>query len=257
MATMPATVRRTASSGTLKMKKVSMLRWAFPVMGLLAAGAGAYVVTVPGESRLHVPISCSNLTAILLSETSVTPTTLAAMGASDAQVSSIVSAARALCEGEGGAFGQAHVAYEQAMQRHNTLEIKGSHGALDELGLAQLAAAREEVAAARGERAQLISQIETLVTSTLNDQQRAVWANIRAAKDVEVPIAQKVVARSESDWIVVRNQLAEERTQEARTDHAQPHQPVEIHPEVDVAQSAIDQNLASVQVAWRAAIGAR
>lgn len=235
------------------MKKFSLLRWSLPLVGLVAAGAGAYVITVPGESRLRVPISCSNLTAMLLSEVSVTPTTLAAMGASENQVSSIVSAARALCENEGGAFGQAHVAYEQAMARLNTLEQKGSRGALDDLGLSQLAASREEVAALRGERAQLVSQVETLVNSTLNDQQQAVWANIRAAKDVEVPIAHKVVARSEAEWIATRNRIAEDRTQAANGSHT--HQPAEVHPEVQVVQAAIEQNLGAVQLAWRTAIG--
>ncbi len=234
------------------MKKFSLLRWSFPLVGLLAAGAGAYIVTVPGESRLRVPISCSNLTAMLLSEVSITPTTLAAMGAEESQVSGIVSAARALCENEGGAFGQAHVAYEQAMEQLNRLELKGSRGALDELGLSQLTASREDVAALRGERAQLVSQIETLVNSTLNEQQRAVWSNIRAAKDVEVPIAHKVVARSEAEWIATRNRIAEDRTQAAIGSST--HQPSEVHPEVQVVQMAIEQNLPSVQEAWNGSL---
>ncbi len=228
------------------MKKFSLLRWCFPLIGVLAAGAGAYIVTVPGESRLRVPISCSNLTAMLLSEVSITPTTLAAMGAEESQVSGIVSAARALCENEGGAFGQAHVAFEQAMAQLNRLELKGSRGALDELGLSQLAASREEVAELRGERAQLVSQVETLVNSTLNEQQRAVWANIKAAKDVEVPVAQKVVARTEAEWIALRDRLAEARTTGSE---------VEVDAEVEATEAAIENHLASVREAWNLALG--
>ncbi|MFO0858281.1 MAG: hypothetical protein U0640_13110 [Phycisphaerales bacterium] len=235
------------------MKKFSSLRWTLPVVGLVAAGAGAYVITVPSEPRLHVPISCTNLTAMLLGELSITPTTLAAMGATEQQVSTIVSAARAMCENEGGDFGQAHVACEQASQHLHQLESKAARGGLNSEGLLQLAAARDDVADCGSARAQILSQVASVVGSTLNQEQRAVWANIKAARHVEVPVAHKVVARTDEEWIALRDQLAERRSLATLQD--QPHQAAENDAEVQVAQAAIDNNLSSVRQAWMQAIG--
>lgn len=237
------------------MKKNSFLRWVFPVGGLCAACAGALIVTLPKESRprLHVPMSCSSLTSMLLSEVSITPTTLAAMGATQQEVSTIVGAARALCEGEGGAFGQAHVACEQATEHLNELESRASRGGLGSEGLAQLEAARDAAAGCRSERAQILSQVESVVSSTLDQEQRAIWANIKAAKHVEVPIAQKVVSRTEAQWITVRDRLAEDRTQ--ANIPGSTHQAAETDFEVQVSEAAIEQHLGSVREAWNQAIG--
>lgn len=235
------------------MKKSSVARWAFPVIGLCAAVAAGVVANTPAEPAApRVLISCSNLTAMLLGEVGVTPTSLATVAATNEQVSTIVAGARGMCEGEGGAFGQAHVAHEQAAIAVSRLESKLARGGGSAQERAQLDTQRDQVAVLRSTRDEIVASVEQLVVGTLDAEQRAAWQNIRAAGHVNLPEPFKVIARTDAEWINLRDQLSEERVQ---AEQGQPvAQPREIELEVQVAQTALEARFASVRTAWRQAL---
>lgn len=229
------------------------LRWVFPAVGLCAAVAAGVVANTPAEpSSPRVLISCGNLTGMLLGELGVTPTTLATLGASNQQVSTIVAGARGMCEGEGGAFGQAHVAWEEAATTLSRLESKAQRGDLTDQERASLESQRQTVNTLRSARDQIVGNVRTLVESTLDAQQDAGLASVRAASHINLPEPYKVLARTDAEWITLRDRLAEERTLAERGEPV--GQSVEAEPEVQVAQAALEGRLASVRTAWRQAL---
>jgi hypothetical protein len=108
------------------------------------------------------------------------------------------------------------------------------------------------VNALRSARDQVVANVQNLVESTLDAEQRAELQHLRAASHINLPEPYKVLARTDAEWIALRDRLSEERTMAERGEPA--GQVVQPEPEVQVAQAAFEARLPGVRSAWRAAL---
>lgn len=98
----------------------------------------------------------------------------------------------------------------------------------------------------------MVANVRNLVESRLDTEQRAELQSLRAASHINVPEPYKILARTDAEWIALRDRLSEERTLAERGEPV--GQTVQTEPEVQVAQAALEARLPAVRTAWRAAI---
>jgi hypothetical protein len=215
---------------------------------LSAAGAQP-----PGDPPAGQATSCASLTGSVLSELCVNPQSLAAIGASESQTTTIVTVARGMCEGT-GSFGAVQAQIEAASSSIQRLEQAVSSGSASEQDRGALEDARIDLASAHAARAALLGQLLAQVDSVLSAPQRAVLSNISAARRVSVPMAYKAVLRTDAEWVTLRNELAEER-RAARMGITPPVRQIPgDESDVQAAAAFLDANLASITEAWQSAL---
>lgn len=161
-------------------------------------------------------LSCSTLARILLRDLEITPTTLAALDASDQQVRDIVLASRGLCESSGGtptSYALAQRAFEHARERVQSLDNLRSAGRSTRTTGSELAQAQSELQVAQVGVEDVKAQMLTAINAVLNEQQRASLATIRGnlAMQPSIPVEYAVTTRSEAELVALRDSLAEQR----------------------------------------------
>ena len=98
-------------------------------------------------------------------------------------------------------------------------------------------------------------------TAGLSENQRAALATIRRNRHWDLPLEFLVVDRAESEWVALRDCLANERIA-AKLDDEEPDPVAQAvlgqlrsHPAVLVARGNLDGNLAVLTMVWQQAVG--
>jgi len=146
-----------------------------------------------------------------LREVGLTPINMAAAGFSAQQVTSVIEAASAHLSTHGEAFRLGAAGVRTARQQFADLEALAQSGRasvaqLDALALAQSTLAQSTTSHAEAKAALLAAALDGIppeLSQTL--------ATVRFHAAWEVPAQYKVVARSEADWLHLREALAESR----------------------------------------------
>jgi len=184
---------------------------------------------------------------------------LAAAGVSGAQVSSVASALAAHVA-QAPSLSEADQALAQARVAHDVLDRKVGSGTATSGEIAELAAARQALEAARAVCAARVDALHAAGSAVLSQQQRMTLAMLRFNADKPAPIEFKVVERTEAEWVALRDALSNERSAAANGEQSNAACQTLLgsarsNSAVAAAKSACDTNLASIQSAWSVAAG--
>lgn len=215
-------------------------------------GSATTTKAAPLMPLQNQPANCKLLTQLLLTELGVTPEALAAVNASDVEVSIIVAAARGMCETSGGSFASAQQSIEQLRADIQALEKKVQSGEAHDEDVEHLAQARLDMEGAVADRQGIVEQVRVLVEGALGTQQIEQLHNIAAARKVSVPVQYKVVSRTEDDWTSLRDYLGEKARADREGIAGPPNR--QEPAEVDLAGEFVSERLTDVRLTWRAAL---
>lgn len=204
------------------------------------------------------PTPASNLDVLMI-RAGLDARSLAAAGVSSAQVSSVASALAAHVA-QAPSLSEADQALAQARVAHDALDRKVGSGTASSGEIAELAAARQALEAARAVCSARVDALHAAGSAGLSQQQRMTLAMLRFNADKPAPIEFKVVERTEAEWVALRDALSNERS--AAANGEQPNAACQTllgsarsNSAVAAAKSACDTNLASIQSAWSVAAG--
>lgn len=157
--------------------------------------------TAPTAAELRAALSLSGLSA----------KPLAAAGVQEGQVGTVVSNARTYLTNSNAAFQSAVANFRDSSLLVETLENKARTGQASEQDLTALASARTSLAGAVTARDSAIAALFAAGTANLSESAVAALTNIRANRDRPVPIQYQVATRTDADWLILRDALANDR----------------------------------------------
>ena len=196
---------------------------------ILVIGAGAVMGFVPSFNVPRPsPAQQREAAGLILSENSISPITLAAIGATDLQVTSILAQAQGLALTrftDLDTVGDRVAAFRGEAQ---TLEDRVVRGVASETEAQRLPSARGDLAQAQAEWDNLQALVGESFLATLDDDQRAKLERIIATRAIaastDAHILDRIEAgadqRSDAEWIEIRDQRTRERTGAAEPDAA-------------------------------------
>lgn len=199
--------------------------------------------------------------AALLQRAGITPETLAAVGASDEAVTQLVTLAVNHLDAEAfSAITQADEAVKAAKESESSLarRVRGGHGSGDDVNA--LRAAEQSLVSAKGDRADLLDAFGLASRAGLSQGQTATIARIRANSGWDVPTQYRVVARTEPEWVALRDALANVRVSDRLGEESDAECEALIRqcnadPAVAAAKSRLDTRLGQVSTAFYQALG--
>lgn len=181
--------------------------------GLFLASAAS--MSSSESMRPSTSLACGPLSKLMLAQIGLSPDALAAIGASDDQVRTILTAARSLCDTRAADFDGAQASVEEAQKRHAYFADRVRRGLANDQDRTALRSAQAALSDALSNRDVVLSQVQAAIDAALTQAQRQHLANIVAARDVEVPVHYKLTRRTDAEWVQLRDRLSEERRQEA------------------------------------------
>jgi hypothetical protein len=192
------------------------------------------------------------------------PKALATGGILSGGVSAVLQAAADTMNANPTALTSADAAFASARGSVDQLQarIQSGLGTHDDLSAYQTALAN--LATATSQRQAALDQVFTTAIANLSAGQRSVLTQIRAncAQDFsrDYPTEFLTVSRTESDWVNVRDCLANERIAVQLPDTLDQGAQAQLatwraDPTVSAAKNSLDANLASVTTAWNTAAG--
>jgi hypothetical protein len=188
------------------------------------------------------------------------PKALAAAGVASSSVSSVLSAAASQMNSAPTALSSADDALASARVSvdHLTSQIQSGHGTQDDI--TALATANSSLATATSQRQAALDAIFSSATANLTDAQKTALSKIRANRSWDQPLEFLVVDRAESQWVQVRDALANERIAVTLPDSLNQTAQSNLStwrsdPAVAAAKSSLDANLSSVTSSWNSTAG--
>ena len=233
------------------------------VLSLAAAGVGIAMLNSlnsGGEAtaaNLQAQVSSQDL-RLALHRAGLDARSLTAAAVSSNSVSSVINAAREELGTVAASLNSADASFVQARQQVETLErrIQGGQGSAEDV--TALAAARSSQTSAAASRQSALSSLFNAGTAGLSQTQRTVLTNTRANAQWEVPVEYLTVTRTESQWVALREALANERIalahNESPASAAQTLlQEVRSNLSVAAAITSLAANHTTVNAAWQQA----
>jgi len=188
------------------------------------------------------------------------PKALAAAGVSSSSVSSVLSAAATQINASPTALSSADDALATARTQvdHLTSLIQSGHGTQDDI--TALATANSNLATATSQRQAALDAIFSSATANLTDGQKTALSKIRSNRSWDLSLEFLVVDRDESQWVQVRDALANERIAVSLPDSLNQTAQSNLatwraDPAVAAAKSSLDANLSAVTGSWNSAAG--
>lgn len=196
------------------------LGWAVAVLAL-AGGVGAKVyfstparadtVAAGGDAsgEPEVPAPTGNV-AVWLIRVGLDAKALAAAGLSSANVSALVQRAKAHLASTGSAIPDADAAYGVARKAADALERKVQSGLASQEEVGSLVSAKSALSTASATRTATLDALFTAAVADLTDAQRSALtlARTHATTWGEISVEYRVVARTEPQWVALRDALA-------------------------------------------------
>ncbi len=239
---------------------------------LLAGTAGAAIVwsAVSAPSMLPATPAPFSLTPAVstspevvlrdsLREIGLTPTNLAAVGFTPQQVASVINAASTHLTTRGDAYRQSAAAARTTRQQVSDLEALAQSGQATSEHLNTLAVAKraltQDTTSHNEAKASLLAAAMQGIPSDLADA----LATLKFQSAWEVPAEYKVVARSEEDWLRLRDALSESRIAAASglapsDATTQFLADTDAHAAVANARARLEANTQAVSDAWNTAV---
>lgn len=188
------------------------------------------------------------------------PKALAAAGVSSQSIGSLLSAATTQINSAPAALSIADTAYASARTQvdHLTSLIQSGHGTQEDIG--SLAMANSNLASATSQRQAALDAIFNAATANLTQGQGAALSKIRSNRSWDLPPEFLVVDRDQSQWVAVRDALANERIAVDLPGTLNPTAQSNLgtwraDPAVASAKSSLEANLSSVMISWNSAAG--
>lgn len=194
---------------------------------ILSASFITMLMTVPRSSTATPVLIASNVVAapeaILMSEVasstlreslirlSLDAPSLAAAGISAQSVPQVVGAMREQLATSSGLLNTLDIEIGQAQNAVDQLERRIRAGTDNEGDLQTLASARTALATATSSRTTLLTTLTTAAVAGHNETARARLEAIRSSSAWELGTEYRVVARTEAEWVALRDALAHER----------------------------------------------
>jgi len=200
-----------------------------PAALVLMIGAGGVMGFATSFGVVRASLSQQReATGLILSENSISPITLAAIGATDLQVTSILAQAQALALtrfSDIDAAGDRLAALRGEVQ---TLEDRVVRGIATETEAQRLPSARGDLSQAKAEWDNLQALVGQSFMASLDDDQRAKLERIVATRAIAAStdayildhVEAGVDQRSDAEWVELRDQRSRERTGAAEPDPA-------------------------------------
>ncbi len=219
------------------------------------AAAFAFMLSVPTLRADAAAVSIAPTVRSQLHGVHISPQTLAASGVVAGAVQGIVSNAAAHLEAHGPALQAARSQAGGHAATIRGLERKQRSRTITPAEAATLANARTSLAAARTALANGEDALFTAALAGLTADQQGRLSQIRGNADWDVPIQYKAVARTEAQWVALRQALANARIASAQdTDPDQDCADLisdctnSYH--VTLAAQAVTLNLDAITAAW-------
>lgn len=207
------------------------------------------------------PLTMDGDVEVLLLRMGIEPEGLAAAGISGAGLQTALAAEQDALEGALTTLASRDAAYAEAKNTVDALRRKVIRGQASPEEIQQLATARTALAAATSARDTLLDGLVADLVGNAADSVATRLQQIRANRRWRgIPAAYRVEARTERQWIEIRNALAAKRTHEEIGDGV----PQEVtafisnldsENDVSTAKANLASNLTSVQATWDSVFG--
>ena len=217
---------------------------------------------IPAATMLRLslpPTTPADFPATLI-RAGLDPKALAAAGVASGTVSAVLSNAASQINSDPTALSSADDALASARTSvdHLTSLIQSGHGTQDDI--TALATAQSSLATATSQRQTALDAIFNAAVANLSDAQKTALSKIRANRPWDVAIEFLVVDRTESQWVQVRDALANERIAVSLPDSLNQTAQSNLatwrsDTGVASAKSSLDSNLSAVTTAWNSAAG--
>lgn len=197
--------------------------------------------------------------AVALHRAGLAPEVLAAAGLGPGSVESVVGEAFQDMAEQPGALGLGDAALGDARRQCSELERVIQSGQATEEQIAAYPAAAAELAQAEAQCEGVLADLFDAGTAGLSNAQRQALSAIRANHRWSLPTEFLVVDRSEAQWVLLRDCLANERIAAQLGEDTDPEAQqilaeARSHPLVAAAKANLDANLAVVTTVWEQAI---
>jgi hypothetical protein len=189
----------------------------------------------------------------------LSPKALAAAGLSESQVTALVGRARTHLTEHIQELRDADQALFSAQASHDALQRRIQSGQGNQADLTNFATAASDLASARTARQSVISDLITASVNGLAAEKTSALATLRANASWELPPQYLVVNHSESDWVALRDAVANDAISARNGNDPDPDAhtlllQAQADPSV-AASSASLQNLNALNLAWNQAVG--
>lgn len=236
-------------------------------LALLAAGSSVFLAGYFGlrsTTLVAVPLPTSALLtnqsiATWLARADLTPRNLAAVGVGSNGVNAIFASARSHLTDRAAALQSADDARASARADYETTLARVQAGLGSDQDIAGLPALLQNLQAADQAGEAALAAFRSAVLGQnglgLSPVQQNAFDTLRANRTWEVPVQYKVVSRTESEWIALREALANARIAaqgqgEADQASAQRIADADALPAVSAARNALDAQLRAFKTAW-------
>ena len=238
----------------------------YPAILIVAIAVVAIFVRIQLFERSSALATISNLIptpgelATALIRVGLDAGALTAAGASSSNIDLVIGNGLDHLMTESALLTQVDTEFAQSRRQCAQLKriIQSGGATLDQISACS--AAQAQLALARGARQELLDSLFDDATVGLNENQRNTLATIRSNRHWDLPLEFLVVDRAESEWVALRDCLANERIS-AEFDDEDPDPVAQAvlgqlrsHPAVVAANGNLDANLAVLTVVWQGAV---
>ncbi|MBL0869340.1 MAG: hypothetical protein IBJ18_02050 [Phycisphaerales bacterium] len=201
-------------------KGVTYMHASLAVVGIAACTAGLLKLLPTASAsnasaiqpRRIAPMKGTDVAALLM-RCGIDGESLAAAGATEQQAARVFADARTFLSSRHETFVNADLDYASKNRELNTAEQAVRSGVATPAQRDGLVALRASVAGLKSTRDQIISAGFTAAAASLNEQQRQLISTLHTNRGREVPIEYRASARSEADWVSLRDALSNARQQ--------------------------------------------
>lgn len=197
---------------------------------------------------------------IALHRLSLTPEALTAAGLSATEVSEAVNDLESEMDAEHVALAEADASYVQALRDRDRLQRVIQSGIHEAADLPAYTSAVSQLNGAQSQRQAILDEMWSAGTGGLPQAKKNILATIRVnGHSWDMPIEFLTVERTETQWVELRDALANERISAAAGVPADPVSQallaqLRADPTVSAAIANLASNLASATAAWNTAI---
>lgn len=242
-----------------------MLRLGIGGLALAGVLLGGTVMTTPSlssatatsSSRLTEPPTKPQI-EVQLHQVGITPETLAAAGANQAQVTAVVTDMMDHVVSNIESIRTAEVTWGDTRAELDRLQRLVESGRATQADLTAYSGAQTTFAAADAQRASVRSAIFGSGIENLSTDQRQVVDTLASNSSWDLPIQYRAANRDENDWIELRGALAQRRIAIRKGTELRPEaSAIILAADADAAVAAASANLQglpAVQAAWDAAL---
>jgi hypothetical protein len=183
------------------------------------------------------------------------PEELAAAGVTSTQVATIAADMDASGPAQNGDLEAADATFASAKQTHDALLRIVKSGQATEQQVTDLQAAKTALDAAVAARESVMDDLHDAATASLSTAVQAKLDQLRANGSVKVPTQFRVLSKTSTEWLELRELLAHEDACAELGDDQVPAKAAALAAwralaDVAAAKSNLDSNLSAVQAAW-------